>query len=175
MRCDARPWVVEEQEIDAIHVPPTYSCTSPLGLLMSDRKITSWAATDRQTHETTCHSPVVTSLATPAAAARSAHRFNVLSPDRARAARSHLGSSWHTTSVPIRTMQVDGANRWCIMFMLLSVYSETIPPHACRPLAFSLHISNTLSLPRPFAHGLARQNVERAALLATKAGRRTVV
>jgi len=56
-------------------------------------------------------------FATPAAA-RSAHCFNVHSRHRARAARSHLGSSRHTTSVPIRTMQADRAIR---SVMLLTV------------------------------------------------------
>ena len=90
-----------------------------------------------------------------------------LSRPRARAARSHLGSSWHTLSVPIRAMQTDCANR-CIMFMSLSDCPETLH----MPVALS---PSAISLPRPFAHSLARQNAQRAALPATKAGRRTVV
>jgi len=94
---------------------------------------------------------------------------------RARAARSHLGSSRHTTSVPIRTMQtltvIIGVPCSCYF---LSVRKPFDPPHACRPVAFSPSPS-AISFPRPFAHSLARQNAQRAALPATKAGRRTVV
>lgn len=61
-------------------------------------------------HETTCRSPDSLPFATPAPA-RPAHCFNVLCVDRARAARRHLGSSWHTTPTPIRTMQACSAVR----------------------------------------------------------------
>ena len=47
-------------------------------------------------------------------------------------------------------------------------------PSACRPTCSFLALS-AISLPRPFAHSLARQNAQRAALPATKAGCRTIV
>jgi hypothetical protein len=115
----------------ATHVrKPGYSCTSPTRLLIPDRKLAS--SHRHMRHYVALLSwPVLTaclSFATPAAA-RPAHCFNVLSrlsPPRARAARSHLGSSWHTTSVTNQdNADVDRANR-CIMFMLLSVCSETL-------------------------------------------------
>jgi hypothetical protein len=162
----------------ATHVrKPGYSCTSPTRLLIPDRKLAS--SHRHMRHYVALLSwPVLTaclSFATPAAA-RPAHCFNVLSslsPPRARAARSHLSSSWHTTSVTNQdNADVDRANR-CIMFMLLSVCPET-PPHACRSVALSPSLA-AISIPRSFAHSLARQNAQHAALLATKAGRRTVV
>ena len=91
--------------------------------------IASKLASSHRQHETTCRSSVpscldslpvcLPALCHPCCREACALFQRPLSRPRARAARSHLGSSWHTTSVPIRAMQTDCAIR-CIMFMLLS-------------------------------------------------------
>ena len=82
---------------------------------------------------------------------------------------------WFQLAHHVGTNQ-DNADRLCC-----SVYHVHVtfclsgnPPHACRPVALSPSPS-VIALPRPFAHSLARQDAQRAALPATKAGRRTVV
>ena len=133
MRREPGVVVVEEKQHGvATHVrTPGYSCTSPSRLRIPDRKL---ASSHRQ-HETTCRSSVpscldslpvcLPALCHPCCREACALFQRPLSRPRARAARSHLGSSWHTTSVPIRAMQTDCAIR-CIMFMLLSDCPETL-------------------------------------------------
>ena len=135
----------------ATHVrKPGYSCTSPTRLLIPDRKLASSHRHMRQ-YVALLSWPVLTaclSFATPAAA-RSAHCFNVLSLHRARAARRHLGSSRHTTSVPIRTMQT--------LTVLIGVpcsryFLSVRKPSTCLPTCSFHVISLSLSLcllPRP--------------------------
>ena len=105
------------------------------------------------------------------AAARPAHCFNVLSRDRALEQRG-------ATLVPVGTPRrhQSGQCRPTVLFgVSCPCYFLTVrTPSACRPTCSFLALS-AISLPRPFAHSLARQNAQRAALPATKAGRRTVV
>jgi hypothetical protein len=151
MRREPGVVVVEEKQHGvATHVrTPGYSCTSPSRLRIPDRKL---ASSHRQ-HETTCRSSVpscldslpvcLPALCHPCCREACALFQRPLSRPRARAARSHLGSSWHTTSVPIRAMQTDCAIR-CIMFMLLSDCPETLHmPVALSPSLLSPSLAHS--------------------------------
>ena len=82
------------------------------------------------------------------------------------------------TLVPVGTPRryQSGQCRPTVLFRVsCSCYFLSVrKPSTCLPTCSFLSPS-AISLPRPFAHSLARQNAQRAALPATKAGRRTVV
>jgi hypothetical protein len=106
------------------------------------------------------HVAVLTACLLPPLLPRGLRTVSTSTRDRARAARSHLGSSRHTTSAPIRTMQNRFAARLrcCCCSVAQSARS---PPHACRPVS----ASPSPSLPRCDVRSLARQQIGRAALL----------
>ena len=103
------------------------------------------------------------------AAARPAHCFNVLSRDRALEQRG-------ATLVPVGTpcRYQSGQCRPTVLFgVSCSCYFLSVrKPSTCLPTCSFVSLS---LCHRPFAHSLARQKAQRAALPATKAGRRTVV
>jgi hypothetical protein len=138
-----------------------YSCASPFSFLPTR------ASSHR--HETTCRSPdtVLTACLLPPLLPRGLRIVSTSSRDRARAVRSHLGPA----GTPRRHQS--GQCRIDLLLVLRCCCSVCPSPstcHACRPVAPSP--SPSPFLPRCDARSLARQDIERAALLVTTIARR---